>query len=149
DDELVLVLAVPPAEFLSGLEKRYPFWRGYIAWRFDNQGIVDHITKRRYDDYDFDDALIEARFQQEAIQWLDEKMVGSLGAQELMEETLEHLRSARQDIVLRISGPFWNEWAAKVTVKLVRAAVDWSIHILEARSRAITKQFHATVENHS
>ena len=149
DDELVLVLAVPPAEFLSGLEKRYPFWRGYMAWRFDDQGIVDHITKRSYDDYDFDDALIEARFQQEAIQWLDEKMVGSLGAQELMEEALEHLRRARQDIYLRISGPFWNEWAAKVTVKLVRTAVDWSVHILEARSRAITKKFNATVEKHS
>ena len=149
DDELVLVLAVPPAEFLSGLEKRYPFWRGYIAWRFDDEGIVDHITQRSYDDYDFDDALIEARFQQEAIQWLDEKMVGSLGAQELMEETLEHLRSARQDIYLRISGPFWNEWAAKVTVKLARTVINWSVHILETRSRAITKQFHATVEYHS
>ena len=76
-------------------------------------------------------------------------MVESLGAQEMMEETLEHLRSARQDIYLRISGPFWNEWAAKVAVKLVRTAVDWSVHILEARTRTITKQFHATVEYHS
>jgi len=148
-DELVLVLAISPAEFLSGLEKRYPFWRGYIAWRFDDQGIIDRITKRSYEDYDFDDALIEARFQQEAIQWLDQKMVRRLGAQEMMEETLEHLRSARQNIYLSISGPFWNEWAAKVAVKLVRTAVDWSVRILEARSRAISKQFHATVEYHS
>jgi len=116
----------------------------------DNAGELTEITRYEYEDYNFDDQMIESRFRQEAIQWLDEKIVASLGAQDAIEHMIEQLDRARGNIFyLGIPKPFWNEWAAKLTVKLLRKMIDWSMRILMMRSRAITKQFNATVEKHS
>ena len=144
-NELVLVTAVPPARFLSELDKAYVTWRGYIAWMFDDLGIVHELAEYKDGEYEWGDNMIETAIRQAAIQWLDRNLVEELGRREAIENTLERLGTAKWNIDLRISSK-WKELMAKFSIWLVHRSIDLAKKVLESRSAAINARFNQSVQ---
>ena len=144
-EDLVLVIATSPAQFLSELAKEYTAWRGYITWLHDDQGILDRLTSYHNGEYEFDDIMIETSIKQAAIRWLEARLVDVLGAQEAIQGTLEKLHHAMWNIDLCIS-PKGRELRAKAAVWLVWLALCFASYVLQLRSEEINRQFKRTVE---
>jgi hypothetical protein len=145
EEVLVLVVAIPPVRFLSELDQQYPTWRGYIAWLFDNEGVLDRLTAFEAGSYEFDNTLIETNLKQAAIRWLDGKLVAVLERQLAIKAALEDLRRAKHNIYLRIS-PTRKELRPKAAVALANGAIRFAIYVLQSRSEAIDRQFKETVK---
>jgi hypothetical protein len=142
---LMLVAAIPPVRFLSELGKQYTTWRGYIAWLFDNEGMLDRLTVFDAGSYEFDDTLIETNLKQAAIRLLEKGLVEVLERQLVIKAALEELWRAKHNIYLRIS-PRLRELMPRAAMALAKLAIRFAIYILQSRSEAIDRQFQETVQ---